>query len=110
MPTNLCYLPRDRFSPDQKSRYRQHQLSSQRGDRRPFLFRAGDDRGDPGGALFGRRTDVGSHLDSRRHTRRSDRATATGMMTKMVQDISGITGVAQENIWILISATWTPRT
>src|ERR1700688_233914 len=75
---NLPVLPAEgQVQPETKSSYRRgNQLSPQRGDRRPFLFRAGDDRGDPGGALFGRRTDVGSHLDSRRYTRRSNPATA----------------------------------
>jgi phenylpyruvate tautomerase PptA (4-oxalocrotonate tautomerase family) len=103
MPTYLCYLPRDRFSPDQKSRiagaisfrhseatgapsyFVQVMIEETRAER--YLG------GEPTSDHIWIRADIRAGRTEQQRT---------GMMTKMMQDISGITGVAQENVWIYL--------
>jgi phenylpyruvate tautomerase PptA (4-oxalocrotonate tautomerase family) len=103
MPTYVCYLPRDRFSLEQK-----RQIVD------AITFRHSEATGAPSyfvqvvieetradRYLGGERTS--DHIWIRGDIRAGrTEEQRTGMMTKMMQDISRITGVGQENVWAYV--------
>jgi phenylpyruvate tautomerase PptA (4-oxalocrotonate tautomerase family) len=103
MPTYVCYLPRDRFSPDQK-----RQIVD------AITFRHSEATGAPSYfvqvVIEEARADRylgGEHTSDHIWVRGDIRAgrteeQRTGMMTKMMQDISLVTSVRQENVWIYL--------
>jgi phenylpyruvate tautomerase PptA (4-oxalocrotonate tautomerase family) len=103
MPTYLCYLPRDRFSQDQKG-----QIA------RAISFRHSEATGAPSYfvqvVIEETRADRylgGEHTSDHVWIRGDIRAgrteqQRTSLMIKMMQDISRITGVAQENVWVYV--------
>jgi phenylpyruvate tautomerase PptA (4-oxalocrotonate tautomerase family) len=103
MPTYVCYLPRDRFSPDQK-----RQIVD------AITFRHSEATGAPSYfvqvVIEEARADRylgGEHTSDHIWVRGDIRAgrteeQRTGMMTKMMQDISLVTSVKQENVWIYL--------
>src|SRR5258708_6418435 len=103
MPTYVCYLPRDRFSPDQK-----RQIVD------AITFRHSEATGAPSYfvqvVIEEARADRflgGEHTSDHIWVRGDIRAgrteeQRTGMITKMMQDISLVTSVRQENVWIYL--------
>jgi phenylpyruvate tautomerase PptA (4-oxalocrotonate tautomerase family) len=103
MPTYVCYLPRDRFSQDQK-----RQIAD------AITFRHSEATGAPSYfvqvVIEEARADRylgGEHTSDHIWVRGDIRAgrteeQRTGMMTKMMQDISLVTNVRQENVWIYL--------
>ncbi len=103
MPTYVCYLPRDRFSPDQK-----RQIVD------AITFRHSEATGAPSyfvqvvieevqadRYLGGEKTSDHIWVRGDIRTGRTEEQ-RTGLMTKMMKDISLITSVRQENIWIYL--------
>ena len=103
MPTYVCYLPRDRFSPDQKRKIVD-----------AITFRHSEATGAPSYfvqvVIEEARADRylgGEHTSDHIWVRGDIRAgrteeQRTGLMTKMMQDISLVTSVRQENVWIYL--------
>jgi phenylpyruvate tautomerase PptA (4-oxalocrotonate tautomerase family) len=103
MPTYVCYLPRDRFSPDQK-----RQIVD------AITFRHSEATGAPSYfvqvVIEEARADRylgGEHTSDHIWVRGDIRAgrteeQRTSMMTKMMQDISLVTSAKQENVWIYL--------
>jgi phenylpyruvate tautomerase PptA (4-oxalocrotonate tautomerase family) len=103
MPTYLCHLPRDRFSQDQKGQianaisFRHSEATSA-----PTYFVQvviEETRGDR--YLGGKHTS--DHIWIRGDIRagRTEKQ-RTSLMIKIMQDISRITGVPQENVWVYL--------
>ena len=103
MPTYVCYLPRDRFSPDQK-----RQIVD------AITFRHSEATGAPSyfvqvvieevqadRYLGGEKTSDHIWVRGDIRTGRTEEQ-RTGLMTKMMKDISLITSVRQESIWIYL--------
>jgi phenylpyruvate tautomerase PptA (4-oxalocrotonate tautomerase family) len=103
MPTYMCYLPRDRFSLDQKAQiagaisFRHSEATGAP----PYFVQVVIEGTQADRYLGGEQTS--DHIWIRgdiRAGRTEDQR--TGMMTKMMHDICRITGVAEENVWIYV--------
>jgi phenylpyruvate tautomerase PptA (4-oxalocrotonate tautomerase family) len=103
MPTYVFYLPRDRFSPDQKRQivdaitFRHSEATGA-----PSYFVQVVIEEAPADRYLG-----GEHTSDHIWVRGDIRAgrteeQRTGMITKMMQDISRITSVREENVWIYL--------
>jgi phenylpyruvate tautomerase PptA (4-oxalocrotonate tautomerase family) len=103
MPTYVCYLPRDRFDTEQKARIAGaiSQRHSEATGAPSYFVQVMIEETDADRYLGG--TPASDHIwvrgDIRAGRTENQR---TSMMIKVMQDISRITGVKEENIWMYV--------